>query len=240
MSGGSDNERERDIGSSDGARYDSGPVSADHLWNNDDRWIGWDPHKYRSDPSFRSELRNWWHEILREKGKYYCYIILLALSSDKEAIRYFKDYGKEIDFITGDKCLVIALTSSAITEIKSWEHTMNEYIDGGYSVKVAQLFDVTLDKFPALLVFQDIRSSEHMLYSLSDKSAEEISKIMRAILSIIHKAIANDVLPLEALKNQNLKDDVNKTGQAIFGSIKSITSKTLETVFQTVIETMIK
>src|ERR1051325_2501992 len=46
-----------------------------------------------------------WHYILKSHGKYSCYAVFLLLPSDVEAIRYFKEFGKELDMISGKECL---------------------------------------------------------------------------------------------------------------------------------------
>ena len=57
-------------------------------------------------------VREWWHDVLRNYGYYSCYAIFLALPSDKEIIRYLTDYGRELDLISGENCLVIALSKT--------------------------------------------------------------------------------------------------------------------------------
>ncbi|MEK6575574.1 MAG: hypothetical protein AABZ58_14795, partial [Chloroflexota bacterium] len=52
-------------------------------------------------------LRRWWHEIQRLGGRYSCYAIFLVLPSDREAIRYLHEFGKELDLISGEDCLVV-------------------------------------------------------------------------------------------------------------------------------------
>jgi len=139
-----------------------------------------------SDFKDKLALREWWHSILRDYGRYSCYAIFLALPSDKEIIRYLIDFGNEIDIISGEDCLVIALGKSefrrsgfdekiqqpSIPERFSnfleemWSAAIKEQVSKGYSVKVAQLFNIEITKFPCLLIFQDIRSSDHALITL--------------------------------------------------------------------------
>lgn len=85
----------------------------------------------------KSQLREWWHGILRSYGRYYCYAIFLVLPSDKEALRYLTDFGREIDLISGVNCLVIALGK---TEFKrsgfneeTWSELVKEHSSEGYS-----------------------------------------------------------------------------------------------------------
>lgn len=204
----------------------------------------WESHDVSTsktnDHDFRSQLRNWWHELIRENGKYHCYLILLALSSDKEAVRYFKEYGREIDVITGNNCLVIALTSNLIEESNSWNKAIDEHIEKGYTVKIAELFDVSLEKFPSLLVFQDIRSPEHMIYPLKNQTAEQISQLLRMIMSTVNQSIKNGTTPLEGLSQKENKDKIIETGKNVVGTVKTLANKTLESAVQALVESAIK
>jgi hypothetical protein len=59
-------------------------------------------------------LQNWWHTVLREHDKYFCFAILLVLPADEDAIRYATDFGKELDSISGKDCLVLVLTDTHV------------------------------------------------------------------------------------------------------------------------------
>jgi len=52
-------------------------------------------------------LREWWHHVIRDYGKYSSYAMFLLLPSDKEAIQYLTEYDKELSLIS-----FISLTSS--------------------------------------------------------------------------------------------------------------------------------
>ncbi|MCP4372872.1 MAG: hypothetical protein GY797_32925, partial [Deltaproteobacteria bacterium] len=96
------------------------------------------------DPSNSSALREWWYEILRTPGHYSCYAFFLGLPSDKEAIRYITEFGKELDLISGNNCLIIALGKDEVKcfdlEEEIWNATIKNYISEGYSVEIAQRF----------------------------------------------------------------------------------------------------
>src|SRR5574341_21631 len=162
----------------------------------------------------RAGLRVWWHNLLREEGQYSCYAIFLFFPSSKNAIRYLTEFGKEIDAITGDNCLVIALGSSQfkrsgiddhvwmIFDDFMWQNAVNEQADQGYSAIIAKLFKIRFDEFPCVLVFKDIRSPDRALISLKDMNEDEIAQRMRTICSIIQEAALNGNNPVEAL-NKN-------------------------------------
>ena len=59
-----------------------------------------------------SDLRKWWHEVLRHHGSFACYAIILALPGDREIANYLIRSWEELDDISGDDCLVIFFSNS--------------------------------------------------------------------------------------------------------------------------------
>jgi hypothetical protein len=209
----------------------------------------------------RHSLREWWHNILREyKQRYSCFAIFLVLPSDKETIRYLTDFGNELDIISGEDCLVIAIgksefrrsgfdervqkptTSEQISSFldEMWNATIREQVSKGYSVKIAQLFSIEVDKFPCLLMFKDIRSSSHLIITLKGMTADEIANRMRSIFSIIHKASTNKIDPLEALAQNQNSETFRKAGENILNKVSGFTEKTFETAIEAWISASIK
>jgi len=213
-----------------------------------------------SDFKDRSVLREWWHGVLRDYGRYSCYAIFLVLPSDKETIRYLTDFGNELDVISGEDCLVITLSKSdfrrsgsgdelrkpGVSENLSslledvWRVAIKEQASRGYSVKVAQFFDIELTKFPCLIIFKDIRSPGHALITLKGLTTEEIAEQMRAIFSIIHKAIRDKGDILDTLVAHQNSEMLRKAGKTIFSKAGGLAEKTFETAMEAWIGTVVK
>jgi hypothetical protein len=234
----------------------------------------------------RAQLRAWWHDLQRSEGHYSCYAIFLLLPSDTEAIRYLVDFGQELDVISGNNCLVIALSrhnfkrskiddhisvanddvakrTKAIREMMEshipvwrnddknkdakarrktrdnsrtkkvpvwrWEDAINEQAQKGYSVEVAKLFNIKLDEFPCLVIFQDIRSPAHITITLKEMNTKEIIQRMRTIFSVIQDAIEKGTNPLRAIRDQKHNEMLLRDGKAIVGKLRSVAGKTFET-----------
>ncbi len=117
---------------------------------------------------------------------------------------------------------------------------VEEYVSEGYSVKVAQLFDINLNIFPCLVIFQDIRSNEHITITLKGIDAGEISSLMRAMFSMIRKAVSQKKNPISVLEKQRRNEKFRKAGQTIIGEIQSLTGKTFETAVEALVKAQIK
>ena len=185
-------------------------------------------------------LRKWWHHVLRNYGKYSSYAMFLLLPSDKEAIQYLTEYDKELGLMSGKDCLVLVITKSG-DEDKHLEEddkqlAIKEYILEGYSISIAHLFGINLDMFPCLVVFRDIRSSEHIIVSFKDMTVNEIALKIRAIFSIIHSAIIEKQNPLQRLENERKNEKFRMVGKTIVGEIQNIAGKTIETVVETLVK----
>ncbi len=180
--------------------------------------------------------RSLWHSILREHGRYSSHAIFLLLPSDKEAIGYFKEFGKELDLLSGKECLVLAFSKS---ELKSsnfnddiWSRVAKEHITEGVSIQIARMFKIDFTQFPCLIVFKDIRSNEHVVIDLKDCSSEMIAKIMRKVFSRINEAVSRKQDPIRAVSLMRKEEDFQKKGSAFVSEIKSVAGKTLETVLE--------
>jgi hypothetical protein len=212
---------------------------------------------YLQDTKDRHALRQWWHGILSNHGKYACYAIFLALPSDKETIRYLTKFGRELDLLSGENCLVIALGKTEFKRFdldvevqdtkrepnffdKLWNAVMKEQIEEGYSIKIAQLFEIGFNQFPCLLLFQDIRSPNHVVVTFKGMTAEEIAEKIRSLFSAVQKAILEKQNPLEAVESIQSQESFRKTGQTIVGGLRSIAGKTFETAMEAWIRATIK
>jgi hypothetical protein len=194
--------------------------------------------------SQKDSLRNWWHQVLREHGRLRCYGIILILPSDSEAIRYLKESGKELDLISGDDCLVIALTNVEFRRF-GWDDkclsiAIDDYASKGHCLQIADLMDIQFDQFPCFVLFSDIRSPDYVLTSLQDLKAEQIAKVMRSIFSIIQEAISLNQDPIIALESHRNKEELLCKGRTIVGTLSNLAGKTLETILDTWVKNALK
>jgi hypothetical protein len=198
------------------------------------------PVKPLPSPEDRHRLREWWHSVLRDYGRYSCYAIFLTLTSDKELIRYVTEFGCELDLISGDNCLVIALASTGVRlpgfSRSAWEAAMKEYVLEGYSIEVAQLFDISFEGFPCLVVFQDIRSPKHILVRLKGMTAEEIAHRMRSLFSIIQTAVSHKQNPLTVIERHRNEETFREKGRSTISQLRSLAGKTFETAMEACIK----
>lgn len=189
-------------------------------------------------------LRNWWHEIIRNYGKYSCSAVVLALPNDTQVLSYLSTFGRELDLISGENCLVIAVSDadvwcSGFDEIQ-WNNAINAHVFNGESLKIAKLFNIAITEFPCLVIFQDIRSSKHLVISLKDMIEDEIAQKMRFIFSVVQTAINKEIDPLLEIKRQENKKELQNAGSTITGNIRAFANNTVETVVEAWIESMIK
>lgn len=202
------------------------------------------------------KLREWWHGILRNHGRYQCYGLFLVLPTDTETIRYMKEFESELDQVTGTNCLIIVLTKTGfrrsgidadilslpgagqqvsspllkpVTE-KEDERPISpieEQVSEGYCLTIAKQFEIKFDEFPCLLLFQDIRSSEHIVTTLKGLRAEEIALKMRSIFDIVQRAILQSKDPLDAIQKHKNNEALLAGGKAIVGGLRSLAGQTL-------------
>jgi hypothetical protein len=189
-------------------------------------------------------VREWWHQILSSYGRYHLYGVILALPSDSEIICYMKDFGRELHLVSGNDCLVIALTNIGFRRYEFddqiWSLAMNEHISRGYCLKVADLFKIKFDEFPCLILFRDPRSPDHILVTLKGLTVEEISQNMRSIFSIAHEAVLRGENPLLAIKKYRDTKAFMHKGGAIISGVREVAGKTFETAMKALVEAVIR
>jgi len=189
-------------------------------------------------------IREWWHQILGRYDRYPSYAMLLALPSDNEATRYLKEYGKELHLISGKACLVITLSSLGFIQYGSDDDIMplavEEYVAEGYSLQVAELFQIKFDQFPCLLLFRDIRRPEHILISLKGLDAKGTAQEMRTLFSVVSQAVKQDKDPITAVEEYNKQQVFSEKKKATWSSVRSFVGKTLETIMEAFVKAGIK
>lgn len=188
-------------------------------------------------------LREWWFEIIRTHGFFSCYAVFLMLPSDKELIDYLANYGREIHVMSGDNCLVIALRDSEYMSHEgfsdgNWKKSIEVQNLEGYSTIMARIFGIEFTKFPCVLLFQDIRSPEHVVIELDGMCTLEIAKKMRTLFSVIEKAVGQQKEPLSELKNQNVFNSFLSKQHVNQNEIDSNIEKMLKTDLRPFIEMM--
>ena len=192
----------------------------------------------------RSSVREWWHKNLREHGRYPCYAIILVLPSDTEAVKYLDDFGHELHLISGDTCLILTLNQTQFSvpafDETIWEKAVNEHVASGYSARVAQLLDISFDRFPCMVIFEDIRSSEHVVITLKDMPAKEVSEKLRVIFSLIQTAVEDGENPLSTIDRHRNQESFLSAGQTIVGHVQNFIGKTFEKTMEAWIKATIK
>lgn len=192
----------------------------------------------------RQSLRKWWHQILKDYNHYSCYAVFLALPSNQGAINYLTKFGKELDLISGENCFVVALSDTKFKcsdfNENVWCEAIEEHITEGHCIKVAQLFDIGFDTFPCLVVFEDIRSTKHIVIKLRMMTDEEIAEKMQTIFSILQKAIKRKKNPIESLESYSNNEKLQQAGHSIVSQIRSFTEKTFEVAMEAWIKASIK
>lgn len=187
-------------------------------------------------PHDKGSLRAWWHAILRLHGRYSCYALFLILPSDEEAFRYAKDYENEIDQISGNDCLIIALSDSFAKlafgyEPYPWTTILSNQITR-HSADMARFFEIKYSELPCLILFDDIRSQRHVIITLKELNAKEIAQKMRSIFSVIHAALQKKRNPLEAVK----ASEIIGRYQSVAGRVGEIAGKTFEKAVELLIQ----
>jgi hypothetical protein len=189
-------------------------------------------------------LRMWWHEMLRQHGLYKCYAVLLALPADAELRKYLEHYPDELNDVSGKYCLVLVLGGEGsgiyANEPSKMKLTLDEQIHQGHSLIVADIFDVPLVEFPALLIFKDVRSPDHVRVSLQGMSEEEIVTELRSVFSTIRDAARQDTNPLAALEQQRRVQEMKKQGASVASKLSAFAGKTLESAMDAYMKSVIK
>jgi hypothetical protein len=191
----------------------------------------------------KAAVRRWWHNILRNNGRYSCFAIFLVLPGDREATRYLNDFSRELYLVTGEYCLVLGIGTTDVQssgfDEQLWKATVKEQVFEGYALRVAELFKIDITEFPCLILFRDIRSPDHVRVTLKEMSAEEISEKIRGIFTIVGKAASTKTDPLTAIENERDNEKFRKAGSSIISELHTFAGKTFEAVMQATVKAII-
>lgn len=201
-----------------------------------------------SDPH---SLREWWYTILRNYGKYPCYAIFLALSSDKEILQYLQETRTELHMISGSSCLIILLGNNFFLTIGLKNNNLlpddlmvnavADHVTSGESVQVAELFGIELTQFPCIVFFSDIRSTEFALVSLKDLEASEVNQLLREVFATIRQQAKDDPkCIIEAIQRYAIQQKVTQKRQRVIQVASTIVGRTIEAVIDAWVKTVIK
>jgi hypothetical protein len=189
-------------------------------------------------------LREWWHQVLREYGRYQCYAFFLCLPSDEEAVKYVANFSKELDLLSHENCLVITLSKTGFRrsgyDETVWNLAVNEHISEGYSMTVAQHFKIKYIDFPCIVFFEDVRSPKRVVFSFKDLKMEEIAKQMRTIFTVVQQAVINRKKPVSFLERHRSTEQFNKVRQNALGKLFSFAGTTFETAMEAWINASLK
>ena len=191
-----------------------------------------------------SSIRDWWHDILRNYGRNSFYGIFLLLPSDVEVIRYLVEFENELDMITRNDCLILIFTRigfrrQKIDRVLS-QIAVEDHVIDGHCIQLGDMFNVDIQEYPCLLLFNSIRSPQFIIVSLKRLMAAEISEKMRMIFSVSRNAIAQGKNPLDALEAQRHQQTLLNISKVIIKKTKSVTGKTLDVAMKAWIESMFK
>jgi hypothetical protein len=194
------------------------------------------------DPLDPYSLRKWWHKILRDHGRYSCYAIILALPFDTEVRHYVRKYHRELNLISGKHCLVIGIGKNDFIRFgtDTWGRIVDNQVSQGYSLQIAQLFEIDFTTFPCLVAFEDIRSPDHIIMTLKGMTTQEVAEKMRQLFSIIQKAASENQRPLAAIDNHRNKTELTSAGKAVISTIRNLTGKTFEVAIEAWIKSLTK
>jgi hypothetical protein len=194
---------------------------------------------YATVPSIKKldsrSLREWWHLVLGKQGKYACYAIFIGFPSDKELQKYLVSSVLELDHMSGENCLIIALSDISFIGFESnsafWWAATEEHITSGKTLEIADLFGIAYTNLPCVLFFEDIRSAKHIALPLYNLKSDEIREKMRDAFTIIQKAISEKQNPLLVLSKHQKQQGQQKVianfreslvhPPSLFGEIKA-------------------
>lgn len=192
--------------------------------------------------SYQRPLREWWHQVIRDYGRYRCYAFFLCLPSDEEAVKYLTKFGEELDLLSNEDCLVIALSKTGFRrsgyDKAIWNLAVHEQISKGYSNVVGQLFKIKYIDFPCIVFFEDIRSHERVVFSFKEIKAEEIAKQMRMLFTVIQQSVANGKKPIFVLEHHQNTERISKLGQSAFSKLIGFAKPTFEIAVENWIKTL--
>lgn len=194
-------------------------------------------------PNF-DELREWWHDILRNFDRYKCYAMFLCLPADKEAIRYLTNYGSELNLISGKDCLVMGFGTDELRrsgfDSRLWEYAVDEQVSQGYSLEIAQKLKIKLTDFPCVVLFDDIRSKNREIFSFKGKTADEIASQMRQLFTVIQDGIEKKEKPLASIKKHKSLENIQRVNRSFWNKLFDFGEKTFQAAVEAWLNTVIK
>lgn len=194
-------------------------------------------------PNF-DELREWWHDILRNFDRYKCYAMFLCLPADKEAIKYLTDYGRELDLISGKDCLVMGFSKGEFRrsgfDSRLWDNAVDEQVSQGYSLEIAKKLQIKLTDFPCVVLFDDVRSKNRETFSFKGKTADEISNQMRQIFTAIQDGIEKKEKPLTSIKKHKTLENVQRVNRSFWSKLFDFSEKTFQAAIEAWFNAVIK
>lgn len=202
-------------------------------------------HPMSVEISTREHLRAWWHDLLRAHGRFYCYGVFLMLAADKEARKYATEYAGELHQASGKNCAILGLgrvpeQSGEVFDPSAWRQAVDQQVEEGNSLPIAEIFRLPLTSFPAVILFRDIRSSEHVLISLKGLSAEEIAARMRGVYQAVSQAAAEKQDPLRAVGALRRGEAYRVKRRAIISGTRRVAGQTLAAAIEAVIKAVVK
>jgi len=180
-------------------------------------------------------IEKWWDNIRGGSGQYSCYGIFLVLPSDITTIDYLISYIDELHVISGKNCLILLVSLEFLgtydTDAKDlWKLVVGQYSVRGHSVQLGRIFDTGVDKFPCLILFEDIRTDKYITISLTDMSLEDIVKTMRIIFTVVDTSIRQKKSPIIVLEKTRAIEKFNNKGKFLVSQMQALVGKTIETV----------
>lgn len=189
-------------------------------------------------------LQEWWRQLKKNQQQYSCYAFFLCLPSDDEAIKYLTGYINEIDVLSGQNCLVVFLSDIGFMrsgyDKAMWNAAINDHIQKGYSVTVANLFKIKYTDFPCIVLFEAIDSPRKVIFSFSGLKVDELASQLRGIFTVVQQAVQNDKPPLSALESYQSKGRLKRVGSGIFSKLLGFAGKTFESAVDAWIKALIR
>ncbi len=140
------------------------------------------------------QLRDWWHEVIREHGYYPYYAILLAFSADAQVDSYLMQHAAELSRLSENKCLVIVYSDLGLVSLgpnlELWHLMLPSQVHEAHVARLAELFGVTPADFPCLIFSRRIPSRDEVIVSLKGMDQHEIADVVRSNLIAVEAALA--------------------------------------------------
>lgn len=185
-------------------------------------------------------LGEWWHQILREYKRYRCYAFFLCLPSDRDAIEYITKYGKELDVLSGENCLVVFLSKAGFRRMgydkTVWNFAINEHIQEGYSVTVANLLKINYTDFPCLALFGTLDSPKRVVFSFKGLDVDRIARQVREIFTTVQQAVASGKDPILTLERCQSTERLRKIRAGIVDRLGGFAGRTFEVAMEALIK----